>query len=119
MDLSWLNLIIRDGGGSVDLQLNADHIYSTITNGYGDFKLSGSTNALNIFLLTNGYCDTYDLDVKDSINIETNTPSTCKIRANQSYLKGKIGGQGDVWYQGIPDSISMIELGTGKLINKN
>mgnify|MGYP001162209888 CR=1 FL=1 len=119
LNVSWLNLIIRDGGGSVNLDINADHVYSTITNGYGDFKLSGTANYSSIFLQSNGYCDTYNLSVKDSVSVKTYSPSRCKVKANQAKLNVEIAGKGDVWYKGYPSFINLIKSGTGELIPKN
>ena len=110
---------MRDGGGSVDLLLNANHLYSTISNGYGDFTISGNVNNADLYFQTTGYGDTYGLNVQDTLSIISYTPSVCKVNSEASFLKADIRGMGDIWYKGVPDSINLIRTGTGNLIFKN
>ena len=119
LNLSWFSLFVRDGGGSVDLLLNASHLYSTISNGYGDFTISGNVNNADLYFQTTGYGDTYGLNVQDTLSIISYTPSVCKVNSEASFLKADIRGMGDIWYKGVPDSINLIKTGTGNLIFKN
>lgn len=119
LNFSWFSLFVRDGGGSVDLLLNASHLYSTISNGYGDFTISGNVNNADLYFQTTGYGDTYGLNVQDTLSIISFTPSVCKVNSEASFLKADIRGMGDIWYKGVPDSINLIRTGTGNLIFKN
>ena len=119
LNLSWFSLFVRDGGGSVNLSINASHLYSTISNGYGDFNISGNVNNADLYFQTTGYGDTYGLNVQDTLSIISYTPSVCKVNSEGSILKADIRGIGDIWYKGMPDSVNLIRSGTGNLILKN
>lgn len=118
LNLSWFSLFVRDGGGSVNLSINASHLYSTISNGYGDFNISGNVNNADLYFQTTGYGDTYGLNVQDTLSIISYTPSVCKVNSEGSILKADIRGIGDIWYKGMPDSVNLIRSGTGNLIWK-
>lgn len=120
LELGWLVVLIRDGAGPVNLNFNADAVFTTISHGWGDFTYSGSVGYANLNVKSNGYCDTYGLQIEDSITVVSNTPGTVKVNTNNAILKAEIGGAGDIWYKGSPvgDPI-LYRYGTGELINKN
>ena len=119
INVNYLTVTLRDGGGSMDLLLNASNIRTDLTNGWGDLVLRGKTNTANYQVLGNGFVEARNLQVRDSINLISNSSIIQKINASNCKLKVEINGIGDIWYYGLPTSISKNEYGKGKLIDKN
>ena len=114
-----LTLVIRDGAGLVDLDLAYNNVNVTITNGWGNFDLSGSTGTLIMNLRNNGFGSTYDLNVTNSMDIISNTAGLLKLNAQGADCNVQLQSTGDVWYIGTPNSMSATELDKGILIDKN
>jgi len=120
LQFNWLSVLIRDGAGPVKLNFNANTVFTTIAHGWGDFTYTGNVNYANFNVRSNGYCDTYGLNINDSITVISNTPGTSKINANGAQLKAEIDGSGDIWYKGIPNGSPIVyQYGTGEVISKN
>lgn len=120
LQLNWLTLLIRDGAGSVDLSMNADMVFATISHGWGDFKFSGQVNHANLNVRSNGFCDTYGLQVADSLTVVSMTEGTLKVNAANAQFKAEINGGGDIWYIGQPNGTPKLNrYGTGQLIKKD
>jgi hypothetical protein len=120
LQLNWLTVLIRDGAGPVKLNFNANTIYTTIAHGWGDFTYSGNVNYANFNVRSNGYCDTYGLNVSDSITVISNTPGISKVNANGAQFRAEIDGSGDIWYKGNPNGSPIVyQYGTGEVISKN
>lgn len=120
LELGWLVVLIRDGAGPVNLRFNAEAVFTTISHGWGDFTYSGNVGYANLNVKSNGYCDTYGLQVSDSITVVSNTPGTVKVNANNALFKAEIGGSGDIWFKGSPQGEPVLyRYGSGELINKN
>ena len=119
LNVNYLMVTLRDGGGSMDLLVKGSNIQTINTNGWGDLVLRGSTNTANFQFFGNGFVDTRSLIVKDSINFISHSSSIQKINANMCKLKAEINGIGDIWYYGNPTSIIKQEYGKGLLVDKN
>jgi hypothetical protein len=120
LKLNWFTLLIRDGAGPVDLNIDAEAIYFNVTHGYGDFTLSGKTKYANLLVKSNGFCDTYGLNIIDSITVISNTMGLCKVNVDQAKFKAEIDNGGDIWYIGTPfGQPKLLKYGTGELIDKN
>jgi hypothetical protein len=115
----YLAMLIRDGAGPVDLTIQSIYIDTDISHGWGDYTLHGTTQAARIGAHSNGYCDVYDLTITDSVYVASDTPGNVKLRADGIPLAGFIKGSGNIWYKGIPSSISVVLTGDGKVENKN
>jgi hypothetical protein len=118
LNLPYFTMLIRDGAGSVNLKLKSEMIYADIAHGWGDYTLSGSTKFAWLAARSNGYCDTYGLVIKDSVEIYSDTPGTMKINADGIPVRGKMKCTGDIWYEGAPTMISVQKTSTGKLIQQ-
>jgi hypothetical protein len=119
IEFNWLNILIRDGAGSVKLNFNSESIFATISHGWGDFTFTGHTNRANFNLRSNGFCDTYGLTVSDSLTVVSNTQGITKINANGVKLKAQIDTGGDIYYKGTPFSVKLNQYGEGQLIDAN
>jgi hypothetical protein len=119
LNFSWLTLLIRDGAGPVNLNVDALAIIATISHGWGDFTFSGNVNYANFNVWSNGFCNTYGLNVKDSITVVSSTQGPVHINADQVKLKAETNGSGNIYYRGTPNSISFNQYGLGELIDNN
>lgn len=120
LQLNWFTFLIRDGAGSVDLRINADAVYATVSHGWGDFTFSGQVNHANLNVKSNGYCNTYGLQVMDSITVVSNTQGTLKVNAANTQFKAEINGDGDIWYIGNPIGTPIFNrYGKGELLKKD
>jgi hypothetical protein len=120
LKVNWFTLLIRDGAGPVELDVDAESLFFSVSHGYGDFTLKGKTKYANLLVKSNGYCDTYGLQVVDSITVISNTMGLCKVNCDQSKLKAEIDNGGDIWYIGTPVAQpTLLRYGSGELIDKN
>lgn len=112
-------LSVRDGAGPVNLKMQSIIIDADISHGWGDYTLSGETKFARISARSNGFCDTYGLNVIDSIYVASDTPGTMKVKADGIPLRGFSKSSGDILYIGTPSVISVLCTGTGEVVNKN
>lgn len=119
IQLNFFTLTISDGAGSVELNINANVFASRITGGNGDFTIKGNTNFAHFIVNGSGYCNTYDLNIKDSIAVITNSNATVKINADNTKFRAEIKRNGDLFYKGSPSILIYQSYGTGQLINEN
>jgi len=114
----YFTMMIRDGAGPVNMTLNSILIYADISHGWGDYTLSGKTNFARISARSNGFCNTFGLAIRDSVEVYSDTPGTIKINADGIPLRGLMKASGDIWYLGSPSLIAVVEKSTGKLVQK-
>ncbi|PKR80762.1 hypothetical protein CW751_08300 [Brumimicrobium salinarum] len=114
-----LRLMITDGAGDVNLILKNSYTSAVITHGFGNFKLSGYTNAAFLHCNTNSYCDTRKLKVTHGLNVISNTVSNMLINANSHSFKAEIYESGNIKYVGNPGTVSFSKYGKGNLIDLN
>lgn len=112
-------VIIKDGAGEFNLNINNDELKCNISNGWGNMNVSGMTKYAKMNVTSNGFFDAYGLTVQDSIHVISYTPGTSKVNINNALFRSEIGSSGDIWYKGIPTLIDNNQIGTGELINKN
>ena len=67
LNLPWLTLSILNSSGSVKLNLNSKTIFASASGGYGDFILNGNADYANLYINNNGFCNTYNLMIKEEI----------------------------------------------------
>lgn len=115
----YFTLFVRDGAGSVDLTLNSKVINAEVAHGWGDYSLKGKTDYARIAAKSNGFCNTYGLNVRDSLFVFCQTSSIMKVRADQIPMRVTMINNGIVEYKGIPSSINFQQFGTGEIINAN
>jgi len=119
LNFSWLTVLIRDGAGPVNLNFDALVVIATISHGWGDFTFTGNVNYANLNVWSNGFCNTYGLNVKDSITVVSSTQGPVHINADQVKLKAETNGSGNIYYRGVPSSMSFNKYGLGELIDGN
>ena len=117
LNLPWFNLSIESSSGSVNLNLNSNVIYASSGN-YGDFNLAGKTNVAYLSINNNGYCNTSNLLVIDSIKVSSKTMGIMKVNADNTLLNAEIINGGNIFYKGTPSSIFLKKTGKGELIKE-
>ncbi len=119
LKFGWLTFLIIDGAGPVNLDFDAQFIHATISHGWGDFTFSGKVNAANLNIRSNGYCDTYGMQVVDSLTVISRTQGHVRVNADGVKLKTQTEADGNIYYKGVPTSILFNQYGTGELIDAN
>ncbi len=112
-------LFIRDGAGPVTMDLKSVVLSADISHGWGNYTLSGTANYAEIGARSNGFCNTENLIVSDSIYVSNETVGTIRVNANQIPLKGYMRFNGITEYVGTPSSIDIVnaENGTVRKVN--
>ncbi|MBI1835827.1 MAG: DUF2807 domain-containing protein [Flavobacteriia bacterium] len=119
LKFEYFALSVCDGAGSVNLNIDSKVIKALVTGGNGDFTLSGKVNFGMFTINGNGFCNTYNLDIVDSIGVITNSSAPVKINTSFSKFKYEIKKNGDLYYKGSPSSVQSNIYGVGKLICDN
>lgn len=114
-----LKLTTLGAGGSVNLQLSANEIYSLNEAGWPDVTLQGDCDSFRSEVFGNLILNGMQLNVNESIDIISQAGTLSKINAQGAVLKVELSGTGDLWYYGIPSEIIKKEYNSGKLIDKN
>jgi hypothetical protein len=117
MKTDYFVLFIRDGAGPVDLSLNCISAEANISHGWGNYTLRGKTQYAVIGVNSNGYCDTRDLIVSDSIYVSNNSSGDIQVNVGNLPLNGFIRSNGNIKYLGQPVSNNIVISGAGKLID--
>lgn len=117
---SQMSIVLKDAGGSMNLTNFTGNTLNLVnSHGWGDITLSGHVNYFRANLEGNGYFDSRNFTVQDSISLISNSSIISKLKASDCLLKAELKASGDVWYYGIPSKIWKEELGSGRLIDKN
>lgn len=114
-----LLIVIKEGAGEFNLNINNDVLKTTISNGWGNMIISGTTKYARLEATSNGFIDSYGLTIQDSIHAISKTPGTVKINVANALLRSETSSSGDIWYKGTPTLIDHNQYGTGELIDKN
>jgi hypothetical protein len=113
-----LKITIKDGAGSIHLKVKGNTMNIENPHGWGDIHLAGTLRAIRLDMDGNGYFDTRNLFVTDSIAVLSKSSVLSLLGANTKKLKAELNGAGDIWYFGAPDILLKNEYGKGRLIAK-
>ena len=117
MKTDYFVLFIRDGAGSVKLDLDCISVHADISHGWGDYTLTGTAQFANIGVRSNGYCDATGLTVTDSLYVQNDSSGAAKVKVGNLPLYGYLKSNGNIEYLGQPSSINILNTGTGKIID--
>ncbi len=115
----YMTLVIRDGAGAVNLNLDAYELWTTVTYGWGNFNFSGNVKYLNLNIDGNGFGSANNLQVADSLHVISNTPEVLQVNADNCIFRAQTLSSGDIWYVGTPSSVTFDTYGTGSVLDKN
>ncbi|MCC6700734.1 MAG: DUF2807 domain-containing protein [Fluviicola sp.] len=119
LNFPYFTLLIRDGAGPVNLNLNSTVINADISHGWGDYTLTGTAQIASISARSNGFCDAYGLIVTDSIYVSSETAGSVKVNSNGLPLHGYLKSLGNILYKGNPSGIHILDTGSGSVVNDN
>lgn len=112
-----LFVLIRDGAGPMQLDVNVDILNFKISNGWGNYTLSGSTKYANFNIKSNGFGNASQLLIQDSIHIISSSSEQNYFNADQASLKAQTFNFGNIYYHGDPTDIEFSQYGEGQLIH--
>lgn len=115
----WFVLLVRDGAGPVNLNLDCSTFYGTMSHGYGDMTLKGKCKYLNLNIRSNTFCDASQLQVEDSMAVISNTQGDISVFSDNCVFKGETNLDGNIIYYGVPSAIQFQKYGKGNLIKGN
>ncbi len=118
LHFSNLKITIKDGAGSIHLKVKGNTMNIENPHGWGDITLGGALRAIRLDIDGNGYFDTRNLWVEDSISVLSKSSVLSFLGANTKKLKAELNGSGDIWYFGTPSILLKNEYGKGRLIAK-
>jgi hypothetical protein len=114
-----MHLYMIDGGGSVHLDVNTGYLEATIGRGYGDYTIAGNSVLAFLACQSNGFCDTRELTVTQSLNVLSNSAADMLINAQGTNLQAEIRNRGDIRYVGVPNTMHTIIHGEGQVVPEN
>ena len=114
-----LTLVIRDGAGNVNLNLQANSLNTIVTHGWGNFDLNGNVNFLGLTVGGNGFGNSSDLIVNDSMYVISSTPEDLTVNCNGALMRAEIGSSGNIYYHGTPSFLEINDYGDGAVIDNN
>jgi hypothetical protein len=110
-----LNIELREGGGSMLLDVDVNTLGIVVSKGTADYTLTGSANSASIKIQHNGFADASGFSAN---NIYGYSNSTADLRLNLDSCDALIGvnGPGNVYYTGVPLSLIEESIGSGQLL---
>jgi hypothetical protein len=115
-----MSIVLKDAAGSMNLtNFSGNKLNLVNSHGWGDITLDGSVNYFRAEMEGNGYFDSRNFSVLDSISVISNSSTISKLNSANCLLKAQLKAMGDVWYVGFPNQVWKEELGSGKLIDMN
>tara|TARA_B110000285_G_scaffold26248_1_gene25393 strand:- start:438 stop:1175 length:738 start_codon:yes stop_codon:yes gene_type:complete len=115
----YLTIAMRDGVGTMKLNINVISINVVVSHGWGNFELTGDANYAKFIIRSNGFGDANGLIVNDSIHAISNSSEYFEINASNCILRSQTHENGDIWYVGVPSQLEHFSYGSGLLIDKN
>ena len=119
MNTDYLTVALRDGAGQFNLNVDALVLQLVISHGWSNYSLTGDVNHLKLDVRSNGFGNSYGLNVSDSLLVISSSSERLEINADNCLLRSETNGIGDIWYKGYPTIIEHISYGDGELIEKN
>jgi hypothetical protein len=112
----YLDVLMNDGAGDLDLTVHANAVNVVNPHGFSNISVHGLCKFLRLDIDGYGTFDTRALDVKDSIAVMYASNGTSFMKADNVKIKAEIAGIGNVVYTGIPLLIYKMRYGSGDLI---
>lgn len=119
LNSDYFTLVLRDGSGEFNLNINAIALYASVTHGWGNFNIQGEVDYFNAQIRSNGFGNAYNLQVKDSLHAISWSTETFRVNPNNCSFRAQTHSSGDIWYIGTPTSLEYNQYGSGQLVDKN
>ena len=106
---------LRNGGGVLDLTVDMNHISLSVSFGVGSYVVRGKSKYSNLSIQNMGRGDALGLKTK-YISVYQNSNNDLYANFDSSEVKILYYANGDVFYSGIPDSLSITGVGDGQVL---
>ena len=112
---SNLDIEMRNGGGSLFLNVDNTSLKIVVSKGTADYTLGGTTGYAELKVQNNGYGDALNLEA-NSIFTYQNSTADLYLNFEGANVSSLIDGTGDIFYKGVAISIIEEGNGSGKLL---
>jgi len=106
---------LRNGGGVLDLTVDMNHISLSVSFGVGSYVVKGRTKYSNLSIQNMGRGDALGL-TSNFISIYQNSSNDLYSNFDSAEVKILYYANGDVFYSGTPDSLSISGVGDGEVL---
>jgi len=114
----YMDVLMNDGAGDLDLRIHANVINVVNPHGFSNISIDGICKFLRLDIDGYGTFDTRELKVTDSIAVMYASNGTSYLDAQNIKIKAELSSSGNVMYQGLPSVIQKMRYGTGDLIHQ-
>lgn len=118
LNSSYFKFRMRDGGGTVYLNVDSDYIDINLESGSGDIFIKGSSFYSRLFLNSTGYLHGDSL-VSNNLDALNYGSGKLYCNADSSQFVASIIHVGNIYYRGTPSSKELNKVGSGELIKIN
>lgn len=112
----YTNIHLRDGGGTLKLNVNMNQIQVGISYGTGNFIIGGQANYSHLSIQNLAYGDALNLKT-DELSIYHNSNNDLLTNFDSTNVKVLFYANGDVRFVGQPLSLSVEGVGEGEVIH--
>jgi hypothetical protein len=113
---NYTNIHLRDGGGTLKLNVNMNQIQIGISYGAGNFIIGGQANYAHLSIQNLAYGDALNLQT-NNLSIYHNSNNDLQTNFDSSKVKVLFYANGDVRFVGEPLSLSVEGVGDGEVIH--
>jgi len=106
---------LRDGGGFLDLTVDLNHISLSVSFGVGSYVVKGRTKYSNLSIQNMGRGNALGL-TSNFISVYQNSNNDLYANFDSAEVKILYYANGDVFYTGTPDSLSISGVGDGEVL---
>lgn len=106
---------VREGGGSMVLDVQVDFLKINVSYGTGDYTLSGNANNAEVKIQNNGFADASQFNAS-SIFVYSNSTGNLQVNLQNSQALVVLEGTGNIFYTGNPYALVLDKVGSGELI---
>lgn len=113
-----VNWHLRDGGGTLLLNVDVNHIVLSVSYGVGNYVVAGESKYANLSIQNRGRGDALNLKAK-YISIYHNSAADLLVNLDSAEVDVLFYANGDVRFTGVPDSLNVEGVGEGEVITYN
>jgi hypothetical protein len=113
---NYCTIMMRDAGGTMDLKLKSKELIVYKINAPGKMKLSGKAWKARYENTSYNVFDARDLNIRDSVYFLNQGYGNMYLYTDVIDVKGRIEGEGNVYYKGNPALTQIQLLGKGQFL---
>ena len=113
-----VNWHLRNGGGTLLLNVDVNHIVLSVSFGVGQYIVSGESKFANLSIQNKGRGDALNLKAK-YISIYQNSNADLLVNLDSAEVDVLFYANGDVRFTGVPNILNVEGIGEGEVINYN